>query len=170
MARSAPEGTGAASPELSERGHVRKDLGEPGGLADATDGRAVFEISVDSATVSATCPGRGIDVSPANGHFVVLDVTASLSADVAAGADRGQDVFMPLVAETFDIVGPGGAVQGSTVTDASWACFDDDELLPPFLEPGRTVTGKVVLDSVSDSGVVVYAPDGEAGWEWEFGG
>jgi hypothetical protein len=170
VAPTAPAGTGAAPAEVSERGHVRKDLGEPGGLTDGADGGVLFEISVDAARLSATCPGRGVDVSPANGHFLVLDVTASLSPDAADGADPGQDVFMPLVAEAFDVVGPGGAVQETTVTDASWACFDDDELLPPFLEPGGTVSGKVVLDSASDSGVVVYAPGGEAGWEWEFGG
>jgi len=169
VAPSAPAGTGAGPAQVSERGHVRKDIGEPGGLTDATDGGVLFEISVDAAQISPTCPGRGVDVTPANGHFLVLDVTASLSADAADGADPAQDVFMPLVAEAFDVVGPGGGLQETTVTDASWACFDDDDLLPPFLEPGGTVSGKVVLDSASDSGVVVYAPGGEAGWEWEFG-
>ena len=170
VATTAPEGTAAAAPEVSERGHVHKDLGEPGGLTDAADGGVIFEISVDSVTVSTTCPGRGVDVAPVNGHFLVLDVAASLSADAADGAAAGEDVFMPLVAEAFDVVAPGGTLQETTVTDASWACFDDGELLPPFLEPGGSVSGKVVLDSASDSGVVVYAPDGEAGWEWEFAG
>jgi hypothetical protein len=169
VASTAPDGAAAGSPEVSERGNVRKTVGEPAGLATA-DGEVFFQMSVDAAQLAATCPGRGVDVSPANGHFLVLDVTVTLSADAATSADPGQDVYMPLVAETFDVVGPGGALQETTVTDASWACFENDELLPPFLEPGQTASGKVVLDSANDSGVVVYAPDGAAGWEWEFGG
>lgn len=170
VAAAAPDDTSAGTPELSEHGHVRKDLGERAGLTSADDGAVFFEITVDDATVTTTCPGRGVDVRPANGHFLVLDVTATLSSDATAGGDAGQDVYMPLVAETFSIVTPEGGLQETTVTDASWACFEDDELLPPFLEPGQTASGKIVLDAANDSGVVVYAPDGLAGWEWEFSG
>lgn len=170
VATTAPDGVGAGPVEVSGRGHVLKDLGEPAGLTSTRGDDVIFQISIDAARVTATCPGRGVDVSPANGHFLVLEVTATLSEEAATAADPGQDVYMPLVAETFDIIGPGGAPQETTVTDASWACFEGDELLPPFLEPGTTVSGKVVLDAANDSGRVVYAPDGAAGWEWEFPG
>lgn len=154
--------------EVSDAGHVVKDLGEPGGLTVAGAETAYFEITVLDVAVVTACPGRGVALPPANGYFVVLDVTASMRSDIDEVVDGGADLFMPLAADAFRVLAPDGSATGQTLTDASWSCYSDAELAPPFVGPGETATGKVVLDSAAGRGTLVYAPGGAAGWEWAF--
>lgn len=154
--------------EVSDDGHVVKDLGEPGGLTVAGADTAYFEIAVVDMAVVTSCPGRGVALPPANGYFVVLDVTASMRADIGDVIDGGADLFMPLGADAFRVIAPDGTETGRTLTDASWACYQDADLAPPFVGAGELASGKVVLDSATDRGTLVYAPGGGAGWEWAF--
>lgn len=167
VAASAPSDTGVTSIERAPSGNLRKDLGEPAGLTLAGSDMAYFEITVNDITVLTDCPGRGLDVTPEYGYFVVVDVTATMSADVAGVVPGGPGLFMPVTADAFDVVG-SGAVGDPTLTDASWACFDAAELAAPFVGVGETVDGLVVLDSAVPAGTLVYAPAG-TGWEWQFG-
>ena len=164
VAQAAPPGVAVRAIKIAETGRLRKELGEPAGLVARGGRAAAFEIVVEDVTVVTTCPGRGASVTPSHGYFVVVDVAAAMASDVGA-ASRS---LMPLIAEAFEVVGPEGSPQAEP-TDASWSCFEDAELAPPFVGPGESVNGKVVLDSAVDHGVLVYAPGGSAGWEWGFG-
>lgn len=165
VATTAPAGTGVTAIEVAPSGHLRKELGEPAGLTLADSDTAYFEITVKDVAVVTDCPARGVDVAPEHGYFVVVDVTATMSADVAALVPGEADPFMPVTADAFSI----GGTDVPTLTDASWACFEAEELAPPFVGSGETVDGLVVLDSPIPAGTLVYAPAG-AGWEWQFGG
>ena len=67
------------------------------------------------------------------------------------GDGDGGAAYAGLGAERFLIVGPDGAMQEVTATDASWACFEDIELLPAFIDVGETASGnRSVLDSRSE--------------------
>jgi hypothetical protein len=159
----------ADAEELSEPEHLPKAIGETAGLSAAGSSSTLFALTVLGVDVARTCPGRGVDPVPEHGHFVTVDVSAHMAAEMAHEVSPGTDAFLPLVPEAFRIVGPDGTVQDSVATASVWACFDDDELAPPFVEPGDVVTGKIVLDSRTRSGTVVYDPDGTGGWEWPFG-
>jgi hypothetical protein len=168
VADHAPAGTGVDRVEVSVRDHVVKEVGEPAGLA--ADGEAVFELTVEAVTVMTQCPGRGIDPTPERGYFLVLDVTAELDAAAPDHARPGTDAFLPLVSAAFQVVRPDGTAQEDAGSAAAWACFDESELAPAFVEPGERVTGKVVLDAEAPSGTVVYDPERTGGWEWAYGG
>lgn len=165
VATVAPAETGVTAIEVAPSGHLRKDLGEPAGLTLAGSDTVYFEITVNDAAVVTDCPARGVDVAPDHGYFVVVDVTATMSADIAALVPGDADPFMPVTADAFSI----GGTELPTLTDASWACFEAEELAPPFVGAGETVDGFVVLDSPVPAGTLVYAPAG-TGWEWQFGG
>ncbi|WP_418607689.1 hypothetical protein [Georgenia sp. SUBG003] len=140
-------------------------------------GGAVLSLTVGSLEATASCTARGVQAEPVE-TFVILDVTASLTTPDAAAAPGGQappveagtpgDVYTALTPDIFGITAPDGRAQKIVATDASWACLDDAALLPPFVDLGETVSGKVVLDSASTHGTVVYAPEGTTGWKWEF--
>jgi len=166
VATAAPPGTGVDTLRMAPSGNLRKQLGERAGLTAAGENRAFFEITVEAVSVLDSCPGRGVDVPPEYGRFIVLDVEASMAADLPAGVPS--DRFMPLGADAFTVADPAGRVHAATLTPASWGCFPADELAAPFVGAGETTRGKVVLDSPIGAGVVVYAPGG-TGWEWEFG-
>jgi ABC-type Na+ efflux pump permease subunit len=169
VATAPPAEVGTGPVKVSDSGNVLKDLGEPAGLTLADSERAFFVITIDAITVTTSCPGRGVSVAPVNGYFVVLDVAASMPDDALAAAGSDADLFMPLVADAFHVVGLDGSERTDTLTEASWACFPDEELAPPFVGAGEIAAGKVVLDSAVDRGTLVYAPAGP-GWEWAFSG
>jgi hypothetical protein len=128
------------------------------------DGLTLY-LTIEALTPAAACRARVAPTqTPSGDVFLVLDVTARLAAD----APRSDGSFAPLAAEQFRIVRPDGSVQVVTSTEASWACFEDDELLPPFLDAGDIRRGKVVLDSSTPHGLLVFAPGGAPGWEWAF--
>ncbi len=127
-------------------------------LAEA---RADLVLTLDAVEIAGTCPGRAAPVqSPQLGYFVILEVSASVQSP-----DR--DLVVPLGAENFVLRDKEGREQAVTSTDASWACFEDAELLPPFVDTGGPVRGKVVLDSRTAEGFVTYR-SAEPPWSWSW--
>ncbi len=161
-----PVDAGTTSIDLRPSGNLHKELGEPAGLTTATGEGVYFEITVRDIAVRTSCPGRGVQAPPRHGYFVVVDLQASMS-DKVEEVVGGADVFMPLTADAFAVVAADGTRTTATLTDASWSCFEDDALAAPFVGPGETTSGSVVLDSPVASGTLVYAPGG-VGWEWDF--
>lgn len=168
VALEAPPESGVTSIEVAPSGHVRKVFGEPAGLTVVGSSRAYFEITIEDVRPTTSCPGRGVSVAPEHGYFLVVELTASVSEDVSSAVAGGENLYMPLTADAFDLASGDGPIETQTSTDASWACFEDADLAPPFVGAGESVGGIVVLDSHLDTGTLVYAPGG-AGWEWEFG-
>lgn len=119
-----------------------------------------LELVLEDVEVATTCPGRATPTqAPAFGHFVILHVTAAFSGDGS---------YAPISAEMFSLATSEGAGQVVSSTDASWACLEDDELLPPFVDEGDSVTGRIVLDSRTDHGRVTYGPLEDSDWFWSF--
>lgn len=119
-----------------------------------------LELVLEDVEVAETCPGRAAPTqAPAFGHFVILQVTAAFSGD---------DSYAPISAEIFSLATKEGASQIVSSTDASWACFEDDELLPPFVDDGASVTGRVVLDSRTEHGRITYGTTEDSDWFWSF--
>lgn len=136
----------------------------PGEAVDVAVDDGTLRLVLASVDVVPSCPGRGVPTQvPAFAHFVVLEVRAFLDPDDATGS-----AYAPLGAETFRITSPDGELQAFSNTEASWECYQDEELLPPFVDAGVEVSGKVVLDSMTEHGTVAYAPGLPAGWHWSF--
>jgi hypothetical protein len=171
---SGPEASDSGSPGtvvLSERGNAMVTVGDQVETPVNEGSAVVLSLTVDDIQVLESCPSRAAPTqSPTLGHFVVLAVTATLRAPETALEDLPPDeqTYAGLGAERFRIFDPAGTVQETTSTDASWACFEDSELLPAFVDVGQTVSGNVVLDSQSPHGTVVFSHDDSAGWEWTF--
>lgn len=168
VATEGPSGSGITSVRVAPSGNVEKDIGESAGLTLAGSDHAYFEFVVEGIEVLVSCPGRGVTVPTRNGYFVVVNLRAQMSDAVSQAVKGGSELFMPLTADAFRLVGADGPVAAETLTDASWACFGSDVLAEPFVGPGEETAGLVVLDSPISSGTLVYAPAGR-GWEWTFG-
>lgn len=153
--------------EVNDSGDVEKTEGEEGELVDGETDEVMFSIAVSDIAVIESCPGRiDTEVMPENGYFITFEVESSMAADMAS--DSGEDdVFLPLLAEAFEVLDADGESVGSG-TESSWLCFEPDVLAPAFVGPGEEASGMVVLDSSVEHGSIRYAPDGQAGWTWEF--
>lgn len=136
----------------------------------AIDG-GTLGLVLDSVDLVSSCPGRGVPTQePSLGHFLVLELTATLArgAEIANGTQTPGELYAPLGAEMFRVAAPDGTLQPISSTTESWECFEDAELLPAFVDEGDTVSGKLVLDVVTEHGQVSYAPRVAADWYWEF--
>lgn len=98
------------------------------------------------------------------------EVSATPAADVAdkVGGDP-EESYMPLVAGTFSVATGNGKVDRNVASETAWGCFDDSVLLPQVVNPGQTVTGKLVLDVAATQGRVAYDPQENGGWSWPYG-
>lgn len=160
--------SGDAAPELVGD-HLLRDVGQVAGLAD-DDGEPLVELVVTSIETAQTCPSRVDEqFDPVNGHFLVVEVTAAMAEAAGAEAENPDDVFLPVAADFFTVLGPDGTEQPGTLTEASWSCYTLEELVAPSLLPGETDSGYVVLDVAAASGTLVYDPSGTGtGWAWEY--
>lgn len=130
---------------------VRIPIGDSGGT---------LVLVLEAITTAQECPGRAAARQvPSQSVFVVLDLRAAVEGSPEAP-------FAPTGAEMFRVSGPDGLVQAISSTEESWACFEDADLLPPFVDAGSTASGKVVLDSRTDHGAVTYGAT--AAWSWKF--
>lgn len=153
--------------------NVEKGPGQQAGLFDEQTKTSYFTIEVtDSEVVDDCTPRVGTDkLRPIRTAFLVLEVSASLADSVAEKAGGGpEDLFMPLVAEAFSVSNPGGEVDRNVTSETAWGCFDDAQLLPPVVNPGQSVSGKVGLDVGVPRGRVAYDPEDNGGWSWPYGG
>lgn len=160
----------AASASPAPAGALPKASGEAGALVDKTTGAETFTIQVNEIETATECEARsaGFTLAPERGTFLILDVTATL----AAGANPAgtEEAFMPLAAEAFSVVPQSGSTEDDVTSASAWGCLTETDLAPAVVNPGETVTGKIVLDTRVTSGTVIYDPDGSGGWSWPFGG
>ncbi|WP_411730974.1 hypothetical protein [Paeniglutamicibacter sp.] len=153
--------------------NVQKKAGEKAGLVDEKTNKSYFTIEVTNSQLLGQCNARvgNQALKPTRTKFLVLDVEATLAASVSDKAAGGaKELFMPLVAEAFSVTTSSGSPDRNVTSETAWGCFDDSVLLPPVVNPGQTVKGKVVLDVDALKGKVAYDPEDNGGWSWPYGG
>ncbi|MGP5732633.1 hypothetical protein [Arthrobacter rhombi] len=156
--------------ETDTHDNVVKDTGDAAVLIDDS-GKRQFTLEVTRSKVVTDCPARvgGFRLQPENRRFLVLDVKATLANSVTAEVPGStEDIFMPLVAQAFSVVGNNGVIDREVATESAWGCYPDVKLAPALVDPGQSVQGKVVLDVPYGSGTVVYDPDNNGGWSWPY--
>lgn len=153
---------------VGETGNVEKREGEAAGLTDEAGRHAYFSITVEGVSVRSSCPARAASVSrPDRRYFLAVDVSASMSAEIVGVVDGGADVFMPVTADAFRVLDADGVERGGP-SPAAWACFEESDLAAPFVAPGESTRGLVVLESDVATGWVAYQPVPGSGWQWAF--
>lgn len=135
----------------------------PGETVEILTSGGTVRLTLLSVDVATSCPGRASPTqNPANGYFVVLELDASFESPASGGGAA------PVGPDVFRVIGPDGTPQAVSNTEASWACFDADRLLPGFVDASAPQTGVVVLDSRTEHGSVVYLLTEDPEWSWEF--
>ncbi|MBB5791766.1 hypothetical protein [Jiangella mangrovi] len=163
-----PTPTPTPTPERSNRGLIIKEIGEVAGFLSDDGTEMATEFTVDAIEVSAECTEDYADV-PQNGHFIVITITATVLpgfADPSAGISS-----MPFGPGEFGLVDANGITVNDPAPINTYGCLAESELIPDEVGEGETATGKVVLDSPTEHGVLTYQPwftGGSEGWEWEF--
>jgi hypothetical protein len=98
-------------------------------------------------------------------------VTVSLNISTATTWPPDMEGIPLIFHHYWSVVGEDGITESALTTAAIHSCLDESELLPSSgIGPGENVDGKLVLDTKSSSGVLVYKPwyNPGGGWEWTF--
>ncbi|WP_418909162.1 hypothetical protein [Glutamicibacter endophyticus] len=151
------------------KANVLKVLGEPGKLTVDGQTEPSFEITVHSVKALESCElrGYGTTITPENGTFLLLDVSARLDAS-AAKTVKEEIALMPLDASVFATsAGPDAALNNQLDTVASYSCALENPL-DIAVGAGKEVRGQLMLDSPYATGQVIYDPDQTGGWTWSF--
>ncbi|MFT3943214.1 MAG: hypothetical protein QM705_05235 [Ancrocorticia sp.] len=165
-----PDGPSAAAPKILEAtGDVIGKLGEPSGMVGA-NGQPVFTVAVTEIRLEPTCPTRieGETFTADAGKFLVARVEATM--DPSFPEQTNETPFVTVDSDTFSILDGRGEVVVGTLSQKAHGCFSLEERIQPFVNPGESVTGLVVLESSVEHGYLQYNPWGVpgSGWVWEF--
>ncbi|PQZ96165.1 hypothetical protein CQ018_02475 [Arthrobacter sp. MYb227] len=159
---------------VDAQAQVVKELGEEGKLTAEGESKPTFSIIVKNVQVKKSCAVRGFGttIAPDNGHFLIVEVQASL-AKSANAVVREDEAIMPLDASSFGVSnGSSDKISYNLNTEKAYGC----EVRKPLdiaVGAGDTVTGQVVLDAKTARGELVYNPlDAQqkrsGGWTWSF--
>ncbi len=151
------------------KGDVVGAIGVPSGLVGA-DGKSAFTLTVQEIRLEPTCPARldGQVFTADTGQFLIARVEASMDSSFA---EQTQDTpFLTVDSDAFTILDSNGKIAGAAFTEKAYGCFTLEERIQPFVNPGESVSGLVVLESPVEHGYLQYNPWGVAGsgWVWEF--
>lgn len=157
--------------DTAPNGDILATVGEQSGLV-GPDGTSAFNITVTDLGLESECPSKledGTTFAPENGRFLVADVSATLTQDFASMTDHDTP-FLTVDSDVFEIVDLNGVTQSDSHTVSAYGCYTNDQRIVPFVNPGESVEGLVVLDTDLEHGYLVYNPWGVdgSGWRWEF--
>ncbi|MFG6285157.1 hypothetical protein ACGUFB_01465 [Actinotignum schaalii] len=156
---------------VAPSGDVEAELGVPVGLSVDGATRAAFTLTVTDITRAQECPSRIAEpavFTPKNGTFLVVDLSAQMAADYAAYDPDAP--FLTLDRDAFHLTDLEGNIQEDSHTVPSYGCYSTAERVTPFINPGESAAGKVVLETSLEHGYLVYNPWGVpgSGWRWAF--
>lgn len=78
--------------------------------------------------------------------------------------------FLTVDSDALALLDLNEVSQSDILTAESYGCYSNDQRIAPFVIPGESVEGLVVLDTDLEHGYLVYNPWGVegSGWRWEF--
>ncbi|MCD2099515.1 hypothetical protein QNA24_30165 [Rhodococcus qingshengii] len=152
--------TAAPMPELSPRGAIVKQIGEPAGVKGGYwDGVKSVEFILTDVTPDPVCETQDERTVPKNGRHVLLDFEIETFAGVPVRPILGKYDFYSVTADGY--IGEVGETQGDLcVKEASW-----DGVYEP--KPNSKYHVTLLLDVPADTVAVGYDWDESTAWEWE---
>lgn len=148
--------------ETSRRGNLIKSVGQPGGIVNA-DGAVTVTFTLTEIESNFACTSDMAD-PPQNGQYLAL----SFDVETTELLEPGETFAM--TDWDFTLFGEDGTRENDSTGNAMW-CIDAGASLPSSIGPAQKASGKVILDTGLESGVIVYSPMwsfDDLGWEWEF--
>ena len=162
-------------PKTSSRGNLIKRIGDTASIYKSqADKTLLASWTVTNITLDAPCvPAyEGAETSPANGHFVVLDITVETTSDFDSDSYGPWDWALPAIGRIFKMMAPSGtAISMEPVQKiTTYTCLPENQRLPQIIGQGVKAQGKVLFDLPSTDGYLVYGNESGHGWEYPLAG
>ena len=161
-----------AEPELAvnDRGNLPAKVGQKYGVYDPA-GTLVVEFTVHKFTLDGGLCNSGYSEKPANGHFLVADVSVkTLPAMRGFLEESGYDEFL-LAGSWTAYSNSGQQLNGGPEGGSAMWCLDEKDSLPYSLKAGRSARGLVAFDVADKSGYLGFEDPYSTGanLEWRYG-
>lgn len=152
--------TAVSTPELSPRGAIVKQIGEPAGVKGGYgDGVKSVEFILADVTPDPVCEVQDERTVPKNGRHMLLDFEIETFDGVPLRPILGKYDFYSVTSDGY--IGEVGETQGDLcVKEASW-----DGVYEP--KPNSKYQVSLLLDVPVDTVAVGYDWDESTAWEWE---
>ncbi|MEV0774061.1 hypothetical protein [Nocardia salmonicida] len=156
----APGGDGGIpKAEKSPRGNLIKTVGTPG-ASGPSNGPVSITFTVTRITVDEPCSEKYASNSR-RGHFVVLDFDVETSPSYQGGSGDG---FHP--GNDWSLVDATGLTLPHADSVEAYSCHDNT--WPTDMQPASKYRFRLTFDSPTPTGILIYSPDDDSGWEWAF--
>lgn len=150
----------------SLRGNLVKVPGQGVSVVDPANGKTVASFVVNSVKLDPKCTSE-FAKPPANGHFVVLDVSMETTPALAESAIP--EFGISHASGWKAIAANGTTFNGDLVSLEAITCLKETERFPSTLGPAEKATGKIVFDVPTPAGVLVQKQGFmRTGWEWTY--
>lgn len=145
---------------MSARGNLIKNIGDPFGVTSEA-GEQLATFVVTGITVDPPCTSDYAS-APENGHFVKLDIQGETFPEFTAGDMLLNEGIFKVIAEN------GTTFNGYVGSGAAFGCLNPEERFPSTFGPAERMSGSLVLDVPTPTGVIVADNFGLGGWEWVY--
>lgn len=162
-------------PKTSSRGNLIKRIGDTASIYKSqADKTLLASWTVTNITLDAPCvPAyEGAETSPANGHFVVLDITVETTSDFDSDSYGPLGLGAPGYWTYIQNDGTqwNGNLDGTSSKITTYTCLPENQRLPQIIGQGVKAQGKVLFDLPSTDGYLVYGNESGHGWEYPLAG
>lgn len=155
-----PTPSPTADTSMSARGNLIKKIGDPFGVTSEA-GEQLSTFVVTGITVDAPCTSEYAS-APENGHFVKLDIQGETFPEFSSGDMLLNEGVFKVIAEN------GTTFNGYVGSAAAYGCLNDEERFPSSFGPAERISGSLILDVPTPTGVIVADNFGLGGWEWVY--
>jgi hypothetical protein len=132
------------------RGNIERALGQEFQYP-ADD--PVLTMAIDSVTPDFACTSD-YSKPPEKGHFIAIDVRVSTGPGINEKAPG-----FSVSSQEFSVIGADGITATGLGTLAAYTCIDSNQSgLPQTFGAGQNYVGKVVIDSPTTTGTLLFQP------------
>lgn len=158
--------------EVSSRGYLIKEIGQPAGIGDEDTGETTVTFTLTDVDTDFQCTTDSMMAQPPqNGNYVAF------TWEVETGSPEAlTDVFFDAsftLSEWDMVVLDTDGKRLNDIRGNAMSCIDAADALPTSIGPRQTASGLVVLDlSVTEGTLLIegtnWGFEGAGGWEWNF--
>lgn len=147
----------------SSRGNLVKTTGQLAGTSGMGTDVVTSRFAVTDIVLDRPCSDEYSN-APANGHYLAIHLNIETTPELADEAFAWVS-FSQYDWQAYD-------AEGKRLNDSNgnaWSCLGSSERLPSQIGPGQSVSGWIVLDVASPTGVIALTMAGSpVGWEWSY--
>lgn len=170
-APASPSSTPVPSRHETDRGDLKKEIGEVAAIYDETSSEQAIWVQFKVTDVKAAECTSGYSEAPAEGnHLLQLDLEIETTPEMRqVFEDMGASPTSLMFTTDWYAYASNGTTMNAIDSSAASSCLSESDQVPFEIGPAESVAGSVVFEVSDATGEIVHRPwilDG--GWSWNY--